>query len=92
MNTLLHLMEADTNLGRVWADAELGSKQKGLIQVFLRHLIEDEFVDRVHGDWFKVLNRQGIPHAKHFKVGSWECPYHHSRVCFEMLARLARFA
>jgi mannobiose 2-epimerase len=208
MNTLLHLMEAYTNLMRIWNDAELGAKQEELIKVFLRHIIdpntahlklffddewhslsdgisfghdiesswllveaaemsgkpeilaqaratavrmaeavyaqgldadgsllyeaegpggddkhwwvqaeavvgfynayqissqghfanaavrfwnyiEDKFVDRTHGDWFKQLNRQGVPYAEHFKVGPWECPYHHSRVCFEMLARLS---
>ncbi len=52
--------------------------------------IESRFVDRVHGDWFKVLDRDGVPDPSHFKVGPWECPYHHSRVCFEMLARLRR--
>ncbi len=207
MNTLLHLMEAYTNLMRVWNDAELEAKQEKLMQVFLRHIvdpntahlklffddewrslsdsisfghdiesswlsveaaqvlrkpqllaqaratavtiaeavytegldtdgsllyeahgpscddkhwwvqaeavvgfynayqissqghfadaavrswnyIEDKLVDRTHGDWFKQLNRQGVPYVEHFKVGPWECPYHHSRVCFEMLARL----
>ncbi|MCX6030615.1 MAG: hypothetical protein NT169_15115 [Chloroflexi bacterium] len=45
-------------------------------------------MDRVHSDWFKVLDRQGAPDPKRFKVGPWECPYHQSRVCLEMLARL----
>jgi len=51
--------------------------------------IEDKFIDREHGDWFKVLNRQGIPYPNRYKVGPWECPYHHSRVCFEMIQRLS---
>ncbi len=51
--------------------------------------IEDKFIDREHGDWFKVLNRQGIPYPDRYKVGPWECPYHHSRVCFEMIQRLS---
>jgi mannobiose 2-epimerase len=50
--------------------------------------IEAKFVDRTNGDWFKVLSRAGVPYAEHFKVGPWECPYHHSRMCFEMLVRL----
>jgi len=50
--------------------------------------IEDKFIDRTYGDWFKVLNRAGEPYPDQVKVGPWECPYHHSRVCFEMLARL----
>jgi mannobiose 2-epimerase len=50
--------------------------------------IEDKFVDRTHGDWFKVLNRAGVPYPDQVKTGPWECPYHHSRACYEMLARL----
>lgn len=208
MNTLLHLMEAYTNLLRVWPDEELKAKQRGLIEVFLQHiidpqthhfklffddawhslddhispghdiegswllveaaevqgdedllaqtravavqmadavsayvdadgglvyeatphgienyekhwwvqaeglvgftnahhlsgraefaqaadrlwnLIEAHFVDRVYGDWRKVLDRNGTPLAQYPKVGPWECPYHHARACFEMLARL----
>ncbi|CAG0935788.1 N-acylglucosamine 2-epimerase [Thermoflexales bacterium] len=209
MNTLLHLLEAYTNLLRVWPDEALKTKQRGLIEIFLRHvvdpqtqhfklffdeawhslnghispghdiegswllveaaevqedadlltqtrynavlmaeavyrdglaadgavlnevtaqgvtnfekhwwpqaeglvgftnayqlsgraefaqaadrlwnLIETRFVDRAHGDWFKVLDQNGVPLSQYYKVGPWECPYHHSRACFEMLARL----
>jgi len=52
--------------------------------------IETYLVDRQHGDWFKWLNRNGQPDATKNKVGPWECPYHHSRCCFEMLRRLAQ--
>ena len=45
-------------------------------------------VDRVNGDWIKKLHRDGTPDYNSFKVGPWECPYHHSRACFEMLDRL----
>ena len=51
--------------------------------------VEQKFVDRTHGDWFKLLNRAGVPYADSHKIGPWECPYHHSRCCLEMLARLA---
>jgi mannobiose 2-epimerase len=208
MNTLLHLMEAYTNLLRMWPDEELKAKQRGLIEIFLQHiidpqthhfklffddawrsladhispghdiecswllveaaevqgnedllartrtvavqmaeavtayldddgaiiyeatprgienaekhwwvqaeglvgftnayqlsgradfaqivdrlwtLIETRFVDRAQGDWFKVLDRHGVPLPHYNKVGPWECPYHHARACFEMLTRL----
>ena len=50
--------------------------------------IQDKMVDRVHGDWFKKLHWDGTPDDSTYKVGPWECPYHHSRACFEMLDRL----
>jgi mannobiose 2-epimerase len=50
--------------------------------------IREKVVDRTHGDWFKRLRRDGTPNLASYKVGPWECPYHHARLCFEMLERL----
>jgi len=50
--------------------------------------IQDHFVDRQDGDWFKLLDHDGKPILTQNKVGPWECPYHHARMCFEMLKRL----
>ena len=50
--------------------------------------IEDHLVDREHGEWFKIVDRGGAPRLDQPKAGPWECPYHNSRMCFEMLARL----
>jgi mannobiose 2-epimerase len=45
-------------------------------------------VDPAGGDWFKVLDLHGRPIPAYGKAGPWECPYHHARACFEMIARL----
>ncbi len=50
--------------------------------------IRDNMVDRIHGDWIKKLHRDGSVDESNYKVGPWECPYHNSRACFEMLDRL----
>jgi mannobiose 2-epimerase len=50
--------------------------------------IQAKMVDRRHGGWFKRLHRDGTPDHTKYKVSPWNCPYHHSRACFEMLARL----
>jgi mannobiose 2-epimerase len=50
--------------------------------------IQAHFVDRQNGDWFKLLNPQGEPYLRHYKVGPWECPYHHARLCLEMIRRM----
>jgi cellobiose epimerase len=53
--------------------------------------IQAKLVDRKYGDWLKRLHRDGTPAKGSYKVGPWECPYHHSRTCFEMLDRLEEF-
>jgi mannobiose 2-epimerase len=50
--------------------------------------IQANLVDRTYGDWIKRLRRDGTPDHTNYKVGPWECPYHHARACFEMLDRL----
>jgi mannobiose 2-epimerase len=50
--------------------------------------IERHHVDRVNGDWFKLVGPDGQPDDGALKVGPWECPYHHARACYELLDRL----
>jgi cellobiose epimerase len=49
--------------------------------------IEKYIVDRRHGEWFSKVSREGVPSPDKFKVDQWKCPYHNSRMCFEVLAR-----
>jgi cellobiose epimerase len=52
--------------------------------------IDENIVDRTHGDWFKRLDRSGKPieEAGSYKAGPWDCPYHHVRACLQMIERL----
>jgi mannobiose 2-epimerase len=50
--------------------------------------IQHHFVDKKDGDWFKHLEEDGRPILTQDKVGPWECPYHHARMCFEMIKRI----
>jgi mannobiose 2-epimerase len=50
--------------------------------------IEAHHVDRTHGEWFKRLYGDGSPHPVSYKTGPWDCPYHHTRACLEMIKRL----
>lgn len=45
-------------------------------------------LDREHGEWFWSVLPDGTPNRKEDKAGFWKCPYHNSRMCFELLERL----
>jgi mannobiose 2-epimerase len=49
--------------------------------------IETYFIDRNHGEWYKVLDPAGVPLPGQPKSGPWEDPYHHSRACLEVIRR-----
>jgi len=56
--------------------------------------IEQKVVDRVHGEWHAKLSPGGRPltfeeAGDACLAGPWKCPYHNSRVCYEMMERLA---
>jgi len=50
--------------------------------------IDEHFIDRQGGDWFKTLDDQGRVQLSTPKAGPWECPYHHVRAGLEMIERL----
>ena len=58
--------------------------------------IDEKVVDKVHGEWHAKLSPQGMPFTEQEDpndaclAGPWKCPYHNSRVCFEMMERLEK--
>ena len=50
--------------------------------------IENYIVDHKHGEWFWKVSRERVPSSDKYKVDPWKCPYHNSRTCFEVMARL----
>lgn len=49
--------------------------------------VKTHFIDKENGGWFKELTLNGTP-LNVPKVGEWNCPYHHSRMAFELAERL----
>jgi mannobiose 2-epimerase len=88
-----------------WAQAEavvgfynayqLSGQERFLKQAFrVWEYIEARVVDEVHGEWHAKLSPEGRPYTEKDDpdaclAGPWKCPYHNSRVCFEMMERLA---
>jgi mannobiose 2-epimerase len=50
--------------------------------------IEQQLVDRVHGEWFWRITPEGVVDPALPKISEWKGPYHGSRMCLEMLRRL----
>jgi len=50
--------------------------------------IQNQLVDRVHGEWFWRIKPEGGVDTALPKVSEWKGPYHGSRMCLETLHRL----
>lgn len=51
--------------------------------------IQSRILDKEKGEWFWSILPDGTPQRDEDKAGFWKCPYHNSRMCTEMLRRLA---
>jgi mannobiose 2-epimerase len=49
--------------------------------------INKYILDKAHGEWVWGVTRDGSKITRDEKVGPWKCPYHNSRMCFEIIAR-----
>ena len=50
--------------------------------------IESHLLDREQGEWFWSVLPNGTPDRDNDKAGFWKCPYHNSRMCYELIERL----
>jgi cellobiose epimerase len=50
--------------------------------------IDKYIVDHEHGEWFWKVSREGKPSGDKHRVDPWKCPYHNSRMCFEVMERV----
>lgn len=50
--------------------------------------IDKYVIDHQSGEWHNRISANGSPVKGEDKAGFWKCPYHNSRMCFEILDRL----
>jgi mannobiose 2-epimerase len=54
-------------------------------------IIKNYLIDPNNGEWFFRVDEKGKPIWKEDKVGFWKCPYHNSRMAFEVKERAESF-
>ena len=54
--------------------------------------IEEYFIDKINGEWFWRIDRNGRPDPAEPKVSQWKGPYHNVRTCLEIIRRLQQIA
>lgn len=51
--------------------------------------VKARMIDKEHGEWFRSVTPEGMPDLKTPKASMWNCPYHNSRMGFELFLRLS---
>lgn len=52
------------------------------------HFIKQHIIDKQLGEWLWSVNSKLEPNRTDDKAGFWKCPYHNSRMCFELIDRI----
>lgn len=52
--------------------------------------IKAHLVDYTNGEWYWGVAPDGTPNLRDDHAGFWKCPYHNTRMCLEVIERLAR--
>jgi mannobiose 2-epimerase len=50
--------------------------------------IKEYMIDREHGEWYGGVSPDGTPRRNGVKADQWRCPYHNSRMGFEVMTRI----
>lgn len=68
---------------------QITGKQKYLDQAAkIWQFVRDNFIDRENGEWHHYISASGEMQKKDPKGSLWNCPYHNSRMGFEIVNRL----
>ena len=80
--------QAEALVGFINAYQLSGNSEFVNVAARLKDFIDKYFIDKKRGEWYYRLDKNYIPYNEYDKVGIWKCPYHNSRMCFELLKRL----
>ena len=80
-------VQAETVVGFLNAFTLSGKKEYFDLSLAAWRFISDHLIDRQNGEWYWSVDKNLLPNLKEDKAGFWKCPYHDSRMCFEIIER-----
>jgi mannobiose 2-epimerase len=80
--------QAETVVGFVNAWQISGDPEYAAAAVTTWNWIKENLVDYEYGEWYYSLDENGMPITDRPKGSMWKCPYHNSRMGFEILERI----
>lgn len=81
-------VQAETVVGLLRLGLRYGDDKATEASVRCFDYICDHLVDRQGGEWFWSCYADGEINRRDDKAGIWKCPYHNSRMCFEIIRQL----
>ncbi len=72
------------NLWQYFGDTEALDIACRCWQYVVTHLVDSE-----GGEWYWSINADGTVNRTDDKAGFWKCPYHNTRMCLEIIERMA---
>jgi cellobiose epimerase len=81
-------VQAEAVVGYINAYQITGNEKYLNLAKNLVQYIDKNVIDHTSGEWHGRLSANGKPVKGEDKVGFWKCPYHNSRMCFEIIGRL----
>ncbi|GHE44736.1 AGE family epimerase/isomerase [Sphingobacterium griseoflavum] len=79
-------VQAEAIVGFSHLDLLHPERSYGAIAQGLWKFTQEKLIDYKSGEWYWSVWPNGIVNRKEDKAGFWKCPYHNSRMCFELMA------
>ncbi len=79
--------QAETILGCINAWQITGDKKYLDSAIKTWAFIKNKMIDRVYGEWYSNVDKNGEARTKEPKASIWRCPYHNSRLGYELYSR-----
>ena len=81
--------QCETIIGCINAWQLTGNRKYFDAAVRCWEFVKKSFIDKEYGEWFRKMALDRTPQLRVTKADVWNCPYHNSRLGFEIQSRLA---